>query len=125
MRKVSIIFLLITVSMCFIVCKNKSLNTSKIDNTVQNESANITKDSIWNNLVGIWKISGDENSIFQIFDDSIYYTDQGQMFKYQIKMDSILIFYDDWIYRCKYLVLENKLIFEDENGISSFERFQE
>lgn len=125
MRKVSIILLLITVSMCFILCKNRSLDASKIDNPVQNESANTTKDSIRNNLIGIWKIPGDENSAFQIFGDSIYYTDQGQMFKYQIKADSMLIFYDDWIYRCKYRVLENKLIFEDENGINTFERFSE
>lgn len=79
--------------------------------------------STQNELIGIWKLHGEENSIFQIYPDSIYYTDQGQMFNYQTKGDSIFIIYNDWIDRSKFEVTKNRLIFIGELSIDTFERF--
>ena len=47
-----------------------------------------------NKVIGIWKIHGEENSTFQIYKDSIYYTDKGQIYKYKTVKDSFYIYYD-------------------------------
>lgn len=77
-----------------------------------------------NKVIGIWKIHGEENSTFQIYKDSIYYTDKGKKYKYKIVKDSFYIYYDGWIDKSKFKIIGNKLIFDGEIGKDTFERFK-
>ncbi len=56
------------------------------------EQAKSTSES----LIGLWAVVGDENVTFDIRPDSLYYPEQFKSYKYQIKGDSVRIYYDDF-----------------------------
>jgi hypothetical protein len=79
------------------------------------------------NIVGLWKIEGDDNPIFEISKDSIFYIDQGETFQYSISRDSIIIYYSDWIYKGLLKVQQDKnvITISDGNNINKYVRVYE
>lgn len=68
------------------------------------------------NIYGIWAESEEDNAILWISGDSMYYTeDQGNPLKYEIRNDSLIIFYDGLTTRNKILKLDtDSLVFKTE-----------
>jgi len=61
-------------------------------------------------LTGIWGISQNENAVFSIDADSIYYVDELSQCKYKTKGDSLFIQIDaNTVLRCKYILGDDVL----------------
>lgn len=77
-----------------IIAKNDP--AKKVDGTKNKQTANTTSSSsdVSKDIIGIWAINGEENPIFEINKDSIYYPEHSVSYKYKITGDSIRIKYD-------------------------------
>ncbi len=75
------------------------------------------KDSIppINEIYGIYKMPNNDNPVFEIKQDSIFYIDNEITYYYKIQQDSIHIYFDDWIYRAKYSFSHDTLIFVEKD----------
>jgi hypothetical protein len=102
---------------------NKTNKLDEINNSSLEEKINKSDNIVDSRLLGIWKIPGEENSVFEIIKDSIYYTDFGKTFFYKLKNDSIVIYYDGFIDSSIYDVYDDILIFKGAKKIDTFERF--
>ncbi len=94
-------------------------------NTLKTNEAN-SKESYYNQenkLIGLWSIAGEENNLFKISIDSIYYLEANTTYKYEAKEDSLFIYYDGYIYKSSYYFLKDKLIINGSNGIDTFVEF--
>ena len=77
-------------------------------------------------LMGLWSEKGDPNPIFEIRADSIYYPDQDLLYRFQVKEDSLTIFYEDYIYTAKIIMLDSStIILENNDGSVQYVRFVE
>jgi hypothetical protein len=67
-----------------------------IDGIKNKQTVNTTSSSgdVSKDIIGIWAINGEENPIFEINKDSIYYPEHFVSYKYKITGDSIRIKYD-------------------------------
>jgi len=124
MRKFNLFrFLFVVLCLAFISCINDNKQVKKT--TQLNSKKIITgKKGSLNQILGVWKVPGEENSTFQILKDSIYYTVEGDMFKYSTKDDSLFIYYDGWVDKSEFKVINNKLIIKNELGVDTFEVFK-
>ncbi len=100
-------------------CQNNSSNPPKNSGSVSNGLTSSQKEVV-NDISGIWKLKGDENPTFEIKRDSIYYIDQGEIYAFNTKSDSIFIFYNDWIYKGLFAIKEGKLILTDGTNKSIY-----
>ena len=116
-------FLIIVLSLAFISCVHDNKQV-KMTTQLNLKKIITSKKGTLNQIIGIWKVPGEDNSTFQIFKDSIYYTDEGSMFKYSTKDDSLFIYYDGWVDKSEFKVINNKLIIKDELSIDTFEVFK-
>ncbi|SEO31221.1 hypothetical protein SAMN05192574_10729 [Mucilaginibacter gossypiicola] len=68
-----------------------------IDGAKNKQIANTTSpgSEVSKNIIGVWAINGEENPIFEINKDSIYYPEHSVSYKYKITGDSIRIGYDE------------------------------
>lgn len=71
-------------------------------------------------ILGVWRLENDDATSFEIKNDAINYFDQGKEYKYDLKGDSIIIHYDDWIYRGKIKRDNNMLIITDSLNQSKY-----
>ena len=124
MRKFNLFrFLFVVLCLAFISCINDNKQVKKT--TQLNSKKIITgKKGSLNQILGVWKVPGEENSTFQILKDSIYYTVEVDMFKYSTKDDSLFIYYDGWVDKSEFKVINNKLIIKNELGVDTFEVFK-
>jgi hypothetical protein len=77
-------------------------------------------------LIGLWSEKGAPNPIFEIKADSIYYPDQDLLYRFQIKEDSLTIFYEDYIYTAKIVMPDSStIILENNDGSVQYVRFLE
>jgi hypothetical protein len=76
------------------IAKNDS--AKPVDGIKNKQTANTTSSSsdVSKYIIGIWAINGEENPIFEINKDSIYYPEHSVSYKYKITGDSIRIKYD-------------------------------
>lgn len=67
------------------------------DRTKNKQAVNTssTSSEVSTNIIGIWAINGEENPIFEINKDSIYYPEHAVSYKYKITGNSIRINYDE------------------------------
>ncbi|MFI5406732.1 MAG: hypothetical protein ACHQ1D_09500 [Nitrososphaerales archaeon] len=75
-------------------------------------------------LLGIWESENKEPLTIKISDDSIYYTEHFASYKYQLKADSIFIYYPEFIYAGKLYFHKDTLIMESEVGKSKYVKFK-
>ena len=124
MRKFNLFrFLFVVLCLAFISCINDNKQVKKT--TQLNSKKIITgKKGSLNQILGVWKVPGEENSTFQILKDSIYYTVEGDMFKYSTKDDSLFIYYDGWVDKSEFKVTNNTLIIKNELGVDTFEVYK-
>lgn len=137
--KKNIVFLLLFVSL-FVSCKNKeheskderlidSSLTSKNINTsaLSNEDTNRLNNKIIidiNQLLGIWSYPEDINATFKIVRDSMFYVDANEWYKYKLKGETLIIYYDyNYIDTNLCEIKNDKLILKGKFGIDTFERF--
>lgn len=99
--KLSIPIILFT--FIFFSCNNLSKENKKkmvkdstelVDTVKTNKVKKVSKK---NNLLGIWNI--DDEPVFEIRIDSIYYIDNDRSYKYKLKDSIIFIYYDDFTYK--------------------------
>lgn len=87
-------------------------------------SSKISKDQ--ERLMGIWSLPDDINATIEILEDSIYYVDSYDYFKYWTEDDSIFIQYEaNNLYRGKYSIENDTLTITDKSQITKFYRFKE
>lgn len=70
----------------------KNVDGAKNKQTTNTISPN---NEVSKSIIGIWAINGEENPIFEINKDSIYYPEHSVSYKYKITGDSIRIGYDE------------------------------
>lgn len=73
-----------------------------------------------NGIIGYWKSENKESITVQITEDSVYYIEHLERHSYQLKNDSIFIFYPDFIFNAKAYFNGDTLVFESENGKSQY-----
>lgn len=91
--------------------KTKLIENKKID------SLDIIKK---NKLIGIWGENVNDNATFVIDKDSIFYFDNDEYFKYKTSKDSIFIYYDEYLYKAKFIIEKDSLTLYDEFGTTKF-----
>jgi hypothetical protein len=117
----------------FLSCNNDNIinNTGeliKADTVIQLLDTVKTKISIKNsdNLIfGVWRSLNDEDPIFEIKRDSIYYIDQFASYKYSIIDDSITIFYSDYNFKSHIKLIQDTLIFKNAEQTDTYIRFKD
>lgn len=77
-----------------------------------------------NKLKGIWTDGTSENASFDIREDSIFYVEHLETYKYKLIADSIHIYYPDFVYSGKIGFEGDTLILSSEEGNSKFWRFK-
>lgn len=76
-------------------------------------------------LFGVWASDNKEPLTVEINKDSIYYTEHFESYKYDLKGDSILISYPDFMFSAKIYFTKDALIMESEDGQSRYYRFKD
>jgi hypothetical protein len=67
-------------------------------NTVSRQKKSVVKNGIdvLKKLIGVWALSGDKNTTFEITKSAFYYPEHSSSYKYQVVQDSIKVKYDDY-----------------------------
>jgi len=119
MTKSFLFFVISFFSVCLFSCSNNNEKTNKITerDSIPEMDSVVTEDkpSPW---IGTWTDGNSENATFQIHPDSIYYVDHLDSYKYEMKNDSIKIYYPEYIYSAFVYFRGDTMIFkdtEDEN----------
>ena len=76
-----------------------------------------------NQLNGVWTDGSTENSTFTISNKQIQYTDQLQSIPFSFFHDSIQIEFASLPYKAHFILSNDTLILNDENGETKFFRF--
>jgi len=71
-------------------------------------------------LLGVWGSENKEPLTVVINEDSIYYTEHFESYKYKLKGDSIFINYPDFVYSGKLYFDNDTLVMESEDGKSKY-----
>lgn len=81
-----------------LVKENRTQETQLEENTKKEKGLILNKDSVWTNenlVQGVWAETKNENALFYINKDSLYYIDnQVNPFHFEIKSDTIFVFGD-------------------------------
>ena len=100
---------MICISFLFIACSNKGKHSNDEGNVLNNNQSKL--------IEGIWAENEEENALFLIEKDSIFYFDSDERVYYEYKNDSLQIYYDG--YTAKNLVNklnQDSLVFTTESG---------
>lgn len=82
-------------------------NTRDIKDLIKNQNSNINVD-LFN---GAWRHDENENAIFGVFGDSLYYPDSDMWYRYEIYSDSLFIIHNDgYIEKAQILELNNNIL---------------
>lgn len=76
-------------------------------------------------LIGVWGKEKGENAKFEIKSDSIYYVDDLSSSKYLAINDSLFVDLNGYMFKVKYKVTSDTLIFYRRAEVSKFVRFTE
>jgi hypothetical protein len=101
---------------------NSNLDKKTVTSELQNQSINKNVSSEKDNLLGCWQAENDPNPTFYLRKDSIHYNEDNINRRYEIRDDSLIIFYDDYVSRGKYKIMKDTLLFKDEFQTSKFIR---
>ena len=74
-------------------------------------------------MTGIWAADDKEILTVKIDDDSIYYTDHFEAYKYTLKKDSVFITYPDFVLAGRIGFSGDTLVIISDNGESRFYKF--
>lgn len=138
MKKIIILLLLFV--FIFVSCKNtkheskyETLNDSSSTNkniySAASSKENTNRLNSMNNidinqLLGIWCYPEDINGTFKIVKDSMFYIDANEWYKYKLKGETLIIYYDyNYIDTSLCEIKYDKLILKNKYGIDTFERF--
>ncbi len=77
-----------------------------------------------NKIIGIWTYSNSENATFRIDNDSIFYVDALESFKYTLNNDTLTIQYPDYTISCKVSFKDDTLLMNSDNETSKFWKFE-
>jgi hypothetical protein len=73
-------------------------NSNSVRDSINNNTSQTIKNTSFNDaLLGVWII--DEQPVFEIKKDSVFYIDSNLSYKYSVADSNISIFYDDFIYK--------------------------
>ena len=74
-------------------------------------------DSLQNNVLGLWGGKNEDNPVWKITPDSIYYFQVRKAYKYTLYADSLVIQFPDHSYSLKDIrVVGDTMVFKDGNG---------
>jgi hypothetical protein len=124
MKKI-LLGLLIFNMLTFCSSKNDQLETNgKTDEKGIEEEREEKNDP--NEILGVWSDGTGPNASFRIEKDSIYDVEHFERTRYQLKDDSLTIFYPDEPFKAKILKInQDSLIYESQYGITKFWRFRD
>ncbi len=122
-------------SFLMLSCNSEEDSTSdaEIQNQVKKDKPTLKEEVEPNNmaslhlkekLLGLWTDNNSENAVFEVKEDSIYYTEQLKSYKYNLIKDSIDIVYDDFTFEGQIQFKSDTLIMRaDEYEPQKFWRF--
>ena len=119
-----ILFVIYSVSLLSCGSENIKSEISKEKDSVSVADKEVNKETHTNPWMGIWTDGGSENATFQIHEDSIYYVDHLDSYKYEIKKDSIHIFYPDYKYSALISFNGDTMIFKDVESENKYYPFR-
>jgi len=78
-----------------------------------------------NKMQGLWAdVHQADLAVFHIKPDSVYYVDDSRSYKYELRKDSIFIFYPDWTYTGKVSVLKDTMTITSDGTDSRYTRLK-
>jgi len=108
----SIVLFSITFYSCFSCQSNSEETTSNSKEPLKMIDQN------YQLIQGIWEESQDDNAFFVIEKDSIYYFESEIRIKYEVKKDTLIIYYNGYTARnFIHLLTQDSLVFETEISV--------
>jgi hypothetical protein len=105
-----------------------TLCTSKTEQITEEKKLKITGDNekLEMSILGVWTDNTGPNASFLIEEDSIYGIEHFELIKYELKGDSLLIFYLNDIFKAKVTKIDSdSLIYLSKYGETKMWRFKD
>ncbi|QIL76320.1 hypothetical protein [Hymenobacter sp. HDW8] len=104
-------------------CDSRQNAMSEKGDSIMNSVDKELIDNFNSKILGSWTDSANNNAVFEIRKDSIYYIDQFAAYKYRLRGDSIVIFYPDLKFSGSISFHKDTLIITSIDGSAKFQKF--
>ena len=128
MKQLYFLFFLLILSCNSNTIKNSvdsNLNNSiKLIDSNSQTDINVQK-SKDKSILGVWQLVDEENPVFEIKKDSIFYIDQFTNYKYSTNENSITIFYTDNVYKGVFTLINDTLWIKNDDQEDKYLRVKD